>query len=181
MFCVFAGVYGSDYNLPLALVCTAKDPPGSLITNWSMKVIATIFLLAGTFSPSLADVTGENGLRSLRGSENAGNDHGGAAGAGGGRVLKEDTVGTYLLVRLAKFQGTRVAWADSVRCGARAVALRSSPGTPRLVLRRLSIATPQFGWPAADSVLVSLSRRLGPVLCRPRAEQGRALFCICIH
>jgi len=86
-----------------------------------MKVIAaTIFLIAGTFSPSLAEVTGEHGLRSLRGSENAGNDHGGAAGAGGGRVLEEDTVGTYLLVRLAKFQGTRVAWADcAMRCASR--------------------------------------------------------------
>ena len=31
-----------------------------------------------------------------------------------------------------------------MRCGARAVALRSSPETPRLVLRRLSVVTPQF-------------------------------------
>ena len=66
-----------------------------------MKLIVStiIFILAGTFAPSLAKVTGGNGHQSLRGSEHEANGSGGGA-ASGGRVLEENTVGIYLMVRL---------------------------------------------------------------------------------
>lgn len=82
-------------------------------------IVSTVFILAGTFAPSLAEETGGHGHRSLRGSEHEANGSGGGA-ARGGRVLEENTVGIYLMVRLlVKFALGRVpVHGQTARCGA---------------------------------------------------------------